>query len=224
MAIGKGVVACVVAGAVVCGMSARAASDYRATDDFAAACVNKILRGGTNVVTGWIEIFNQATKKTRSSGPAQGLTVGVLKGLWYGVGRTLHGAAELVTFPLANHQSNEDVGVPLDAEFAWEEGTPAREYGGPIGNKVVRGVVDLSTGWIEVGAQPVLVSRAKGSVYGWTAGLVKGLWFGASRLASGAVEAAMFVFPNPVDTAGYPFASLRAWDPFKARPAAAAQE
>ncbi len=191
------------------------ADGFAATEDFFKACGNKILRGAADVLTGWVEVVNQPVKKTWRDGPVSGLTLGLLKGVWYGIGRTAHGAVELATFPLPNHQSNEDVGVPLDAEFSWEEGAPARQYGQPIGNKLVRGVIDLFTFWLELPAQPAEGTRQRGAGHGCTVGLVKGIWFTLGRAASGVQETALFFFPNPVDTAGYPFSNLRAWEGFR---------
>lgn len=188
---------------------------FAAEEDVVQACGKKLFRGVVNALTGWVEVLHQPVKKTVRDGPVPGLTLGLLKGIWYGIGRTADGAIEAATFVLPNHQSAEEVGVPLDAEYAWEEGAPARFYGQPMGNKLVRGIIDVSTFWLELPAQPTEGTRQRGAAYGLTVGLVKGIWFTLGRAASGVEETALFLFPNPVDTAGYPFGSLRSWEGFQ---------
>lgn len=215
----------VTVGAVLwCGSAPATAGEYAATDDFFKACGQKIKRGAVNTFTGWLELFNQPAKMVKkeegAGGKTKGLVLGILKGFWYGIGRTGHGIVELGGFWAANHKSNEDVGVPLDAEYAWEEGTPAAEYGKPIGNKLARGVIDTFTGWLELVGQPVSKTKEWGAGRGCTLGLLRGLWFGISRTGHGIVDFGGFLFPNPVDTAGYPYDTLRSYDAFQKEGAA----
>ena len=39
----------------------------------------------------------------------------------WGVGRTMSGAGDVVGFWAADPKSNDGVGIPLNAEYAWEE-------------------------------------------------------------------------------------------------------
>ena len=64
--------------------------------------VQKLGRGVVNLTTGWMELFMQVFKTTEKSGSWAGVTVGIGKGLVLGLGRTLVGAIEIVTFPVPN--------------------------------------------------------------------------------------------------------------------------
>ena len=84
---------------------------------------SKLGRGLGNILTGWLEIPAQIGQTTETQGSFAGLTVGPLKGLAFGIGRTVMGVVEAVTFPLPNHASGPDVlqedayGPVLDPEF-----------------------------------------------------------------------------------------------------------
>ena len=82
----------------------------------------KLGRGLGNILTGWLEVPVQISRTTESDGSLAGLTVGPLKGLAFGIGRTVMGVVETVTFILPNHASGPDVpedayGPVLDPEF-----------------------------------------------------------------------------------------------------------
>ena len=84
---------------------------------------NKLGRGVGNLLTGWLELPVQIMRTTESDGSFAGMFVGPIKGLVFGVGRTLVGAFETVTFILPNHASGPDTRVEdsygpiLDPEF-----------------------------------------------------------------------------------------------------------
>ncbi len=64
--------------------------------------VRKFGRGLGNIATGWLEMFYQITQETERSGSIAGVAVGFPRGVLFGVGRTIVGAFELVTFPAPN--------------------------------------------------------------------------------------------------------------------------
>ena len=59
----------------------------------------KLLRGLTNVLTGWVELPKRVRETSNASGAMAGFTYGIARGLGYGFVRTLGGAYEVVTFP-----------------------------------------------------------------------------------------------------------------------------
>ena len=65
----------------------------------AGQAVGKLTRGAINVVTGWVEIPKRIRQTAQQSGPAVGITWGLLRGLGYGFIRTAAGCYELFTFP-----------------------------------------------------------------------------------------------------------------------------
>lgn len=86
----------------------------------ASSPLRKLGRGVANLLTGWIELPAQITTETEINGSWSALTVGVLKGTAFTVGRTVLGAVEIATFPLANfsNQAGSDPYGPLvEPEF-----------------------------------------------------------------------------------------------------------
>lgn len=61
----------------------------------------KGVRGGINILTGWVEFPKQIYVTTKESGWAKGILVGPFKGIGMTVVRTVSGAGELLTFFMA---------------------------------------------------------------------------------------------------------------------------
>ena len=59
----------------------------------------KLVRGLTNIATGWVELPKRVYETSHASGPGAGFTWGVLRGVGYGFIRTAGGVYEAVTFP-----------------------------------------------------------------------------------------------------------------------------
>lgn len=72
---------------------------------------------------------------------------------------------------------------------------------GRMGTKLLRGGINLLTGWIEVPKQAYQVGQNDGALRGWTIGILKGLGIGFVRTAGGLYEAVTFPFPAPPDYA-----------------------
>ena len=71
-----------------------------AHDVWAQNAGSKLLRGVVNIATGWLEIPKQMYNTSVDQNPLLGLTWGTVKGVGFGVGRTLVGVYDTVTFPI----------------------------------------------------------------------------------------------------------------------------
>ncbi len=71
-----------------------------AEQETGALVVNKLFRGIANAATGWMELFKQPSLVWQESGPARGLSWGLVKGLGYAIARSVGGAYEIITFPV----------------------------------------------------------------------------------------------------------------------------
>lgn len=101
-------------------MDGIAGVDGAATEDGAAGAWEKAGRGFGNLTLGFlVEWPKTVVLESEAHGPAFGLTVGLIKGMGLGVGRTLVGVYELVTFPLPNGSDYAPVlepGTPFSAK------------------------------------------------------------------------------------------------------------
>jgi putative exosortase-associated protein (TIGR04073 family) len=186
----------------------------------------KLVRGVVNTVTGVVELPVQTIKgyksgvgfiKNETGSKTVGTVLGFFRGIGHAAGRTAHGVVDVVGFWAANPESNDGVGIPLDAEYAWEEGTrysimkPTLKEGlMPYPRKLVRGLGDSFLGILELPGQVLKGVRDDG-VAGLPMGLVKGVWFSSSRVVSGA-DAVLFLAPNPEDQLGYVFEQAWPWE------------
>lgn len=85
------------------GVDGIAGVDGTVTADGAPGPWKKAGRGLSNVTLGFVvEWPKTVAHESETHGPAFGLTVGLIKGIGLGVGRTLLGVYELLTFPLPN--------------------------------------------------------------------------------------------------------------------------
>ncbi|MBN1872418.1 MAG: hypothetical protein JW800_07580, partial [Candidatus Omnitrophica bacterium] len=141
-----------------------ATTSHAANDDVLVGMTQKIKRGIINTFTGWAEFPIQIWKgynngfRGDSSRKVLGTTMGVVDGVTHAVGRTASGISELIFYWAVNPEDNVKVGVPLDAEYAWEEGEP---YDGfdpnfteatirPAVNKLFRGAGNFLFGFMEL--------------------------------------------------------------------------
>ena len=62
----------------------------------------KLGRGANNIVTGWVEVFNQPMQMAKTERWAIAIGGGVPKGIFMAVLRTLVGGFEVLTFPVKN--------------------------------------------------------------------------------------------------------------------------
>jgi len=199
-----------------------ATSAYAAGQEYVEGAGNKLVRGFINAITGWVELpvqiykgYNQGFMGNESN-KAVGAIAGIFKGIGHSAGRTISGVSDVAGFWAADNKSNEGVGIPLDAEYAWEEGSaynmfePDLTEGAikPMGNKLLRGLGNAIFGFVEFPGQIVKGVKEKAP----DIGLVKGIWYAFSRPVTGAYEATTFLLPNPVDTKALAFEEEWPWD------------
>jgi len=196
---------------------------YAATQDIKKGMVEKAKRGAIDLVTGIIELPMQIHKgyrkgfkpiKNEVGSKAVGTILGVLRGFGHAAGRIGWGAMELVGFWSANPADNDGVGIPLDAQYAWEEGTqydlfhPSFGEGvKPIGRKLVRGVANTVLGIAELPGQ-ILKGKKEGLP---GEGILRGIWFWLSREVYGIGSIYTALVPNHPDNPGYAFNGEWPW-------------
>ncbi|MCX5680487.1 MAG: exosortase system-associated protein, TIGR04073 family [Candidatus Omnitrophica bacterium] len=195
-------------------VSAAGVSYAAGAEELFSGMGKKLVRGVVNTVTGWVEIPTQIYYGYKSENFG-GAFVGIFSGIWHGIGRTVSGAGDVVGFWAADPKSNDGVGIPLNAEYAWEEGTKydlmKPSFGEatltPMGNKLGRGLGNSLLGFVELPGQVL-----KGlKLHAPDLGVVKGLWYWYSRQIDGAVDVASFLFPNPKDTKALAFDEKWPW-------------
>lgn len=93
--------------------------------DKQANWARKLGRGAGNLLLGWMEIPHQMDKSVRQTDPATGILIGVPRGVFYAVDRTLIGVFEVVTFPSPRPGNYDPIIRPefLTAE-TWDEPMP----------------------------------------------------------------------------------------------------
>ena len=116
-------IALLCAGILGGGVSSAFADDFQTLESSSPQRVvegmsGKMVRGVTNIATGWLEFPMQIYLTFKNDGIAKGLTLGPLKGVGMTVVRTVTGAAETTTFFLAYPGFYDPYFEP---EFAWEE-------------------------------------------------------------------------------------------------------
>jgi len=184
----------------------------------------RAVRGVINSVTGIVELPVQTHKgyqkgfsfvKNKPLSKTIGTVLGVFRGLGHAAGRTTYGVLELATFWAAAPEDNDGVGIPLDAEYAWEAGEAhslfkpnLKEGCAPMGRKLVRGAINGFLGVLELPGQAKKGFQEKKPLQG----IVKGVWFWWSRQVYGIGEATLFLVPNPKDIPGYSYSEAWPWD------------
>ena len=198
------------------------AVSYAASDELVQGMADKLWRGVVDALTGWVELPAQIIKGYNEGfmgdedNKVIGVVAGVFDGIGHSAGRTLSGVCDIVGFWAASPESNEGVGLPLDAEYAWEEGTPYDIFDPdlmegavqPIGKKLVRGLANGLLGIAEVPGQ-IIKGISEGAM---DLGIVKGLWYFYSREVAGLTDIATVILPNPADTKGLAFDEEYPWD------------
>jgi len=176
-----------------------------------------------NGFTGIVELPMQTYKgykngvgfiKNEPGSKTVGTVLGIFRGFGHAAGRSGWGFMELFGFWAANAEDNQGVGVPLDAQYAWEFGTqyslfkPTLGEGiKPVGRKLVRGLTNGFCGIVEVPGQTM-----KGISDGAAArGLGRGVWYWFSRNIYGFGDIFMCLVPNPEDNPGVALNSQWPW-------------
>jgi putative exosortase-associated protein (TIGR04073 family) len=214
-----------VAGLLAGNLPAQAASD-----DVVPGMGRKFVRGVVNTLTGVVELPVQTVKgyqsglsfiKNKPLSKTVGTVLGFFRGIAHGAGRTGSGVVDVATFWAANHEDYKGVGVPLDAGYAWQQGTQysvfkpnLKEGLKPFPRKLGRGLADGFLGVLEFPGQIYAGATSPQPMSGTALGVVKGFWFGLSRTATGLGDAILFIVPNPEDTKGYAYDQDWPWGGF----------
>lgn len=201
-----------------------ATTAHAASESVSEGMVKKFKRGIINTFTGIIEFPIQIMKGYNEGfmgdekNKLLGTTWGIFEGFGHAAGRTLSGIADVVSFWAVNPKDNKEIGIPLDAEYAWDKGEPRDLFDPnfteaaitPVVNKFFRGAGNTLFGFVELSKQ-IKKGRAKRYL---DLGIFKGLWYWASREVSGISDLATAIFPNPEDTMGAAFDEEWSWDGF----------
>ncbi len=197
---------------------------HAASNSFTTGMGNKLRRGIVNTLTGWVEFPAQIIKgynegfKGDETNKLLGALCGICDGIGHSVGRTFSGITDLIGFWAADPEDSIGVGIPLDAEHAWEEGQPHDLCDPnitdaaimPVGKKFLRGLGNGLLGFLELPGQ-IIKGISQGA---YDAGIVKGFWYWYSREIWGLHDIVTAPFPNPKDTAGIAFDEEWPWDTF----------
>jgi len=191
-------------------------------DELFTGMGKKFVRGVVNILTGWVELPMQTYKGLQGNlpgcedNPVLGTVCGLFKGIGHAIGRTAWGGVELVGFWAANPADNVGIGIPLDAQYAWEEGEPYDCFDPdfqeatlmPMGQKLFRGLGNGILGFVELPGQ-----IAKGiSEKAPDLGIIKGLWYWYSREVYGIGDLVSVIFPISEDNPGVAFDEEYPWD------------
>lgn len=74
--------------------------------------------------------------------------------------------------------------------------TMGQSYPTMAGEKLMNGIVNAATGWVELPKTIILTSQKDGAPYGLTVGLLTGLIHTVGRTVFGALDAATFFIPT----------------------------
>ena len=194
---------------------------YAAARHVSDGMARKVSSGVVNTFTGWVEFPAQIIKgynegfMGKGDNKILGAVTGIFSGIGHAAGRTISGVIDLVTFWAANPEDNENIGIPLDGEYVWEEGKPYNLFEPsfsdatmiPIGNKFLRGAGNALFGFVELPGQ-ILKGIGEGAP---DLGIIKGLWFWYSREVNGLADIATLLLPSPRDQKGVAFDEEWPW-------------
>jgi len=181
----------------------------------------KIQRGAVNTFTGWMEIPAQIHKgfeqgfRGDENNKLAGVVTGGAEGALAATGRTISGVVDLIGCWALSPASNDGVGIPTEAEYAWEKGniydleTPNLQEAtfNPIGEKVKRGLANTVFGIAEIPDH--IAKGVKEGSFGW--GVDKAIWHFLSRELSGVYDLVTVCFPTPQESIGYNFEKEWPW-------------
>jgi putative exosortase-associated protein (TIGR04073 family) len=89
--------------------------------DYIEGVGDKLAHGLANTVTGIGEIPKNMIIETNEKGPAYGIPVGLFTGILHGIGRTLTGAVDLVTFVIPTKPI-------IQPDFIWKDWDKKTHY------------------------------------------------------------------------------------------------
>ena len=191
------------------------------SDEVIPGMGSKLYSGVVNTFTGWIEVPAQIAKGYKYGWMGEknkgwiGAIGGVFAGIGSAAGRTISGMGQMAGFWAADPASNDGIGIPLDAEYAWEEGTPynmadpdlTEATVKPVLRKLGRGAGNAVFGVLEVPGQIMKGIKEKAP----DLGIVKGLWYWFSREVDGVWDICTFCLPGPRDNKAVAFDEKWPW-------------
>ena len=89
--------------------------------DYVEGVGDKLAHGIANTVTGIGEVPKNIIIETNEKGPAYGIPVGLFTGILHGIGRTLTGAVDLVTFVIPTKPI-------ITPDFIWKDWNKKTHY------------------------------------------------------------------------------------------------
>ncbi len=192
--------------------------------DIGEGMAKKATRGVVNLFTGIIEFPVQIMKgynngfdpiENEVGSKTVGTVLGFFRGIGHAGGRMSWGALELFGFWAANPIDNDGVGVPLDAELAWEDGEQYSIFEPnlgegikPIGRKLGRG---LANGFLGIAELPGQIKKGVDEDE-IIKGTIRGFWYWMSRGVYGLGDIYSCIVPNPEDNPGHAFEEEWPWD------------
>ncbi len=202
------------------------ASAHAQADDLLDGMRKKLERGVVNTLTAGVEFPNKIIKGFKYGVDGEGNNkllggfVGICDGFKHTLGRFASGVTDVAGFWAANPANNEGIGIPLDAEYAWEDGEAYNLFDpsfgeatlAPVQNKFMRGAGNLLLCFLEFPGQ--VIKGSKEDDFG--GGIVKGVWYTLSRAWHGASEMVTPCLPWPKDQMGVAFDQRYPWDAFHA--------
>ena len=211
---------------LVIGIALMASPAYASTENVGEGMAAKAIRGAVNLVTGIVEVPMQVYKgynkgfepiKNKAGSKGVGTILGLFRGFGHAAGRESWGGLELFGFWTANRPDNKGIGIPFDAEYAWQMGEqydvfkPSLAQGlKPIPTKLLHGLADAFLGIVELPAQTMKGAHEGNALKG----LGKGAWFWLSREIYGFGNIYTCLVPNPPDNPGYPLTGEWPWSAF----------
>ena len=194
-----------------------------ANDSIPQGMAQKAVNGFVNTATGFLELPVQTYKGFKNGASfiendffskVVGTVLGFFRGGSHAIGRTASGAVELTGFWTANRESNEGIGVPLDANYSWEWGehysyfNPSLAEGvKPVFRKLGHGLSDNFLNILELPGQTILGFKEGTPVQGFA----KGVLFSLSRGFVGITDIFTCIVPNPKETKGYAYKTTYPW-------------
>ncbi|NQT33026.1 MAG: hypothetical protein HQ594_05070, partial [Candidatus Omnitrophica bacterium] len=180
----------------------------------------KFGRGMVNTFTGFGEFPVQISKGWKNgfmgneNNKIGGVAAGFFLGLTHSLGRTFSGFSDLVGFWAADPLNTEELGIHLDSEYVWDKSTPEvtiKKNGfEAMGKKAGMGFSNLLLGFLEIPGQ----FRQAAGMDEPSTGVMKGLWYFASREWDGMTQLLTAFLPTPADSVGYRLDQEWPWDAF----------
>jgi len=181
----------------------------------------KLHRGIQNTFLGWVELPYHMKKGIDEgfggdeNNKVAGIVTGTIKGALCATGRTISGLVDVLGFWALSPDDNEGIGLPLDSEVVWQEGTPydltdpslEEAAFAPIGRKLLRGLTNGVFGVAEIPGQIAKGAREGAALEG----IGKGIYNFFSRELSAAYDLATLISPTPKDAVGNHFDQEFPW-------------